>query len=232
MFGISKKGKTGSCCLAGSSIVFLLLVWFVLSCSCATKPIAISHSPVSECTLGQQTSVFIMQPLLKFERIESETDIPADNYGGKAIESGIVRAAKTTLASRKFSIVDYRKQTGKTAEICCQVCSLSSRLSQGVVDDNSKGLLGSLGGQVEGRTALLNSLKVKVGSGGSWDPNSGAITSSNTYSVLRAALLNCEEGSVLWKNQVLLRQLPKPGDPKFNEALMLLYENFPQNKVN
>jgi len=79
-------------------------------------------------------------------------------------------------------------------------------------------------------TLLVNYVKVKVGSAGTWNPNSGAITSSNSKSTLHAALIQCTTGKALWMDKVLLRELPILSSQRFSDALKLLFINFPQKE--
>jgi len=72
-------------------------------------------------------------------------------------------------------------------------------------------------------------LYVKVGQSGTWNAYSGAITSSNSSSLLKVSLVQCN-GEVLWKNQVLLRQIPNLNDEKFKESLDILYSTLPKIK--
>ena len=68
-------------------------------------------------------------------------------------------------------------------------------------------------------------LKVKVGAGGYWNPYTGQIASGTSYARLKAVLIETEKGKALWKNEVQLREIPKPDDPDFRQAINLLFQN-------
>lgn len=76
------------------------------------------------------------------------------------------------------------------------------------------------------RYVLVCSFRVKVGPGGYWDPNSGAIGSSASYARFHASLLDpCStDGKPCWTQDVELRKLPRPDSNRFTDAVQLLFQ--------
>lgn len=209
---------------------YLFLAWLLVLSSCATSPILVTTSPISG-EVAPNTDIIIVQPLLKFERIHDEAILPASDYQGNAIEAKMLAYAKSVVEMRKFVIVDPQiYHEVEVAGLFNQLCSMSPKLSIGVVDNGANILFKRLASFNERIAVLMQFFKVKVGPGGYWNPNTGAIASSMSNAVLQASLISCSTGKVLWRNQILTRQLPQPESQQFSEALKLLYQSFPMRK--
>ena len=168
--------------------------------------------------------------MLKFERIHDESVIPASDYDGNAIETAVVNVTKKMIGSRNIVLADIKSGDIDERKIFNQLNSGIPKLARGVVKDATGILLKSINTNDSNVSILVSYYRVKVGSDGSWDPNSGRITSSNSKVILNASLIQCATGKVLWVDQVLLREIPKLSSPEFYDALNLLYANFPQKE--
>ena len=213
--------------------VFILMavVSFLILNSCATpKPISGIASPIANLKISPNTTVLILRPVLKFERIHNEAVLPASDYQGDAIETRILTVAKNVVESRNMILVDIQNVNEEDVEAYSQIRAKSPKLSRGLINDYTNILLKSISTNNEHSTLLVNYVNVKVGSGGTWNPNSGAITSSNSKSTLHAALIQCVTGKALWMDKVLLRELPILSSQRFSEALKLLFLNFPKKE--
>ncbi len=210
-----------------SSLPFLLVIT-----SCATtKPIStvINYTPKSEAVRDGST-VAILKPLLKFEKIHDESIVPASDYDGNAIEIEIADMAKDVVASRNIPIFDFQGQNEGKVRMYYELNSSIPKLSRGIVSSDAVILLKNIATIDPHVSVLVNYVKVKVGSSGTWNPSGGAITSPNSKTVLNAALIQCATGEVLWMDQVLLREIPKLTSSQFSEALELLFTKFPKKE--
>jgi len=207
---------------------YLYLAWVLVLSSCATRPILVATSPVSG-EVAPNTDIIIVQPLLKFERVYDEAILPASDYQGNAIEAKMLAYAKSVVETRKFVIVDPQiYHEVEVAGLFNQLCSMSPKLSMGVVDNGANILFKRLASSNERIAVLMQFFKVKVGPDGKI--STFGITSAMSSSVLQASLISCSTGKVLWRSQVLTRQLPQPESQQFSEALELLYQSFPRRK--
>jgi hypothetical protein len=70
---------------------------------------------------------------------------------------------------------------------------------------------------------LIQHVRVRLGPGGSWDPNTGMITSAMNTTRMTAAILATTNGQVLWRNQVHLREVPRVQDSSYRDAVGRLF---------
>lgn len=213
------------------SLLFILILSLMILCSCATPdPIRISKSSTPNLKVSSDSAVLVLKPMLKFERIHDESVIPASEYDGNAIETEVVSVARNMISSRNIALADTQSDDASEDKIFDQLNTGIPKLARGVVKDEAGLLLKSFANNESNVSILVSYFRVKVGSDGSWDPNTGAITSSNSKVILNAALIQCSTGEVLWLDQVLLREIPKLSSPEFYDALDLLFINFPQKE--
>jgi hypothetical protein len=199
--------------------------------SCAHKPVTDTPSPAPPLTVVPSIDILVLRPLLKFERIQDEAPLLASDYQRGAIESDLLAAARHVIESKKFIMVDPQAhQDMNIAELCEKLHSQSAKLSRGIVSDEIEISLKQLASFNERSAVFVQLFRVKIGPGGYWNPNTGAIASSMSSSSLRVALIRCSTGQVLWRKQVLLRGLPRPRSSQFSEMLKLLYQDFPRRK--
>lgn len=215
--------------LLHEDVPILILVFMVTSC--ATRPIAVSSIPTYDTVLPAFSEILVLQPLLKFEQLHDETVIDPSKFDGPTLISSLDTSSKNAVAKSKFRVaVNENLNSSECGELCSRLGLLSSRLSIGQINDEAKTMLQQLS-SIDPDLAILSLyLHVKVGPGGYWNPNSGAIRSSMSSSHFQICLIHCGTGQVLWKNEVLLRKIPKVDDSKYAESLRLLYTNFPGKK--
>lgn len=211
------------------SVPFLILAFFLTSC--ATMPKTISTTPAYEAVLPADSRIFILQPLLKFERLQDEVILDPSNFGGTSIVSSLNTTARNAVLRSKYQVAETEVMNApEIVDLYSRLQSLSSRLAAGQLNDEADTTLQRLSALDQNLVILSHFLYAKVGRGGYWNPMSGAIGSSMSTSRLQVSLIRCSTGQVLWKNEVFLRQLPQVDNPKFAESLQLLYANFPGTK--
>ena len=221
------------CQQRSNPLVILLLISLIFLCSCAaTTPVSQNNSEQSRMVLDSTyNSILILKPLVRFERLKDESRLPDSSYGGDAFGTKLVIDAITEVDSHHFIPVDTRSSSnGKLVSIYNSLQSMSPEITSGFINNKAKGILIQLDSLMEHPLVLVQYFKVKIGTGGSWDPYSGAITSSNSSTSFFASLISCKTGEVFWKNQVLLRDSPQINNLNFKESIDLLYKTFPMRK--
>jgi hypothetical protein len=204
----------------------------LLFTSCAHKPVTDTASPAPLLTVTPNIDILVLRPLLKFERIQDEAPLPHSDYQGGAIEADLFATARNVIESKRFIMVDSQAhQDMNIAELCEKLQSQSAKLSRGIVSDEIEISLKQLASFNERSAVFVQLFRVKIGPEGYWwKPLTGEIASSMSSSSLQASLIHCSTGQVLWRKQVLLRGLPRPGSSQFSEMLKLLYQDFPRRK--
>jgi hypothetical protein len=203
----------------------------IFFCSCATAPVSITRNPLTVKSLDPKSPILVIKPFIRFERMEDESALPVPPSASDTIERSLAIAALHEVESRHLTPIDYRGlEDDNLLAMCDRLQSMSPQLCSGLVDDQADYALKHLAVLMEHPTVLVLYLKVKVGSSGSWNPYSGAITSPNSSSHFQASLIGSDMGEVLWQNQVLLREVPRVDNSNFRESLGLLFKTFPNSE--
>ena len=215
------------------SVLFTAVILLSALTSCATAPpIATFDDPSSNFPITLKDDILVLPPVLTYENLQNEQRLSAAEFGGPAIEKILFNSAKSVVISRNLSVVELAaiKETNER-ETFSKIRPIIPNLSQGVIDGNASSILTDFYSRTNNQVILVNYLRVKVGTSGGWNPNSGAITSSDSKSVFYAALIQGDTGQILWRNQVLLREIPKLKNPLFSDSLKLLFTGFPKKEA-
>jgi hypothetical protein len=212
--------------------VIFLFVLGSISVSCFIAP-ALASQATAPATTDATTQappdyqVIILDPLARFENIKDESVPPAYAGANDSFESRLLDTARNEVESRKLNVVKPETLSElAAADLCKQLQSMSSRLARGNVNDEAREILNRLAAINDHHVVLAQFMKVKLGPGRSWNPNTGAITSAMNSTLIQAAVVSCKTGQVLWKNELLIRKVMKPDSPEFVKALGLLYQTF------
>jgi len=208
------------------AIAFLII--FLLFTSCATTSRHISSSSGKEVSIIANKKIIIMPVILRYESITNDAPLPQAAYKGKEAGAFLVSHSAEILSKEGFSVLNAKAlsdedSTFKTTynRILDERINLfRSSLSTYLAND-----LKTFDESSDNANILVLLLRVKVGSSGTWDPYGGAITSGNSYTRLKAVLVETKSGRSLWKNEVQLREIPKPDSPNYKKAVSLLFEN-------
>jgi len=216
-----------------STVLAMAVTSILILISCAApKPVRGLAGPVTNMEIAPDSTVLILRPVLKFERIDNEEPLSASDYQGEALEARIYTVAENIVKTRNLTVLEARQTNGREPGIYGRIREKAPQLSRGLINSHVNALLQAVGENNEHTAILVSYVDVKVGSRGTWNPYSGAITSDDSKAILHAALIGCASARVLWKDQVLLREMPRTESSQFHEALELLFSNFPQKEIS
>lgn len=213
-------------------LAIALSIILLIGCATSSK---ISHadgnhelaSGVMPDQLSIPTRVRVLTPKVVYEDARTEAPLAASAFGGAGLEVALVAKALSALAPKGFaqvvSCADVSDLSEEQMTIAEQAGELSNRLFRAHPDPRVLALLRGLAEVDQPVAVLAQYVRVKVGPRGTWDPNTGAITSSASSTVFRAALFDCQTGGRLWDNVVLLRRLPDPDNKDYDKVMELLY---------
>jgi hypothetical protein len=177
-------------------------------------------SPKSQLAIAK---VIILPPQVVFEQSSANSHIQ-DDPNAAPFGSVLTSTATSKLSLRKYTLVAPESlQNSDVGERLKQLQPLTSRLARGAINDEVKQALSQFAALPEDYLILVQFLRVDAGPGKSWNPLSGAITSSMSNTLLQAALISTRTGLVVWKNEVLERKLFRADDPKFAQTVDRLY---------
>jgi hypothetical protein len=176
----------------------------------------------------------VLTPKVVFEDTQTESPLDSTAHGGPGLVTALTERAIAALKAKDIPYAAYVSDGDLVAEqkkLAEQASALANRLIRVNPDPEAIRFIQGLAATNVLVAVLVQYVRVKVGPSGTWDPNSGAITSGASSSHFRAALLECQTGRGLWQNSVLLRKLPDPSASDFNKVLTVLYSTLnPQNK--
>lgn len=163
--------------------------------------------------LAPQVSLDVLQPNSKTQGIDNA-----------AFEQLLTETARTHLQAQNFTPVDPASlQSPIVADSLSQLEPLRSRLARGLVNDDARTAFARLAAQPGDDLILVQFVHFKEGPGGSWDPNTGAITSQMSSTLIQIALISPRSAAVLWKSEEFERKVYRANDAKFVRMLDQLY---------
>ncbi len=155
----------------------------------------------------------LLAPEVQFEDERSGEPLDPARFKGSELAARVDRVVRATLTARGLA-ADAVEVAGAASypppaklvrrELPADACTNSAAATSG-------------------EPLLAVHVRVIVGSRGSWDPMTGAITSSSNRTRLRAALVDCRASTTLWRSEVVLRQIPEPGRADIDRALETLF---------
>jgi hypothetical protein len=224
----SNPQKTG----ANSLLLSFFIILPLILASCTSRPVANVALQRETIRLDPNLEILILPPHLRFERIADESTLSASGYQGDEIAANLSQVAQNFLVQNEFKVIESQSDSSEISDLCRQLSPFSPELSGGRIDTNAAEILYRLASLNGNLAVFANSIRAKVGPGGYWNPNTGAIGSSMSNTVIRAALINCGSAEVLWRNEVLMRELPKVESGQYKRTINLLYRTFPTGKEN
>lgn len=170
-------------------------------------------------------SVVVLPPSLAFEKLQDETPLDPAKFGGPELAKQLMEAGEQNLRSKGFGILasaDYHPQTASSVE---KLIPMTGRIARGSLTESTHAAMAELAGSGQGPVLLFAQfLRIRVGSkSGYWNPVSGAIGSGQVETVLAAALVDPTNGTIVWKNEILVRKILAPGSRDLTEAMSALY---------
>ena len=176
------------------------------------------------------TAVFIMPPLMDYRDVRTEKELLPNLVGGQATARNVTETASRFLRSSGFKTFDengLRPDQKKALDESLK--SLGIQIDEWVRRSKGKQLpvsfVRQLCSETNAQAVLFNLLKVKLGEGAFWDPNSGMIAPGANTSQIVAFLVDVETGDIVWRNELFLRD--KPDTQIFNKSLEMLFSKLP-----
>ena len=182
--------------------------------------------------------VILLKPSIRFKDVHAGVRnalgiaTPAANNQKRApgseevYEHLMLNAARLGVGSKAIPL-DPDTLEPSVVEACTKLDPLASRLARGNVNEEAMSALASLAALDEHYAILVQFFRLETGPGRSWDPNTGAITSSTDSTLIQSALVSGKTGKVIWKGERLIRNKAlKPTDSGLSKALTELYRDF------
>lgn len=228
--------------LTPTSTLIPIVFSLALVSGCATTSKITRTGPSTETgsgasvvsTVPASTRVWVLPPKVVYEDTVTEAILDSTTHGGPGLSAALTTKAIPILQAKNLpevaSVTDGNLAVEQKAA-AEQASALANQLTRPNPEAEAIRCIGILAATNQSVAVLAQYVRVKVGPSGTWDPNSGAITSHASSSHFRAVLLDCQTGRRLWENSVLLRKVPDPNSGDFDKLVTLLYSTVnPQNK--
>jgi hypothetical protein len=177
-------------------------------------------------TIPATTRVWVLTPMVAYEDTLSEAPLDAHAYNGPAVVAALNSQTISILNGKGVHEVvgpdDASLSEGQRL-LAQQAGTEANHLVRANPPLKALQYVQGLAATNGSVAVLAEYVRVKVGPNGTWDPNSGAITSGASSSYFRAALLDARTGRKLWENSVLLREVVKPDSSRFQTIVPLLF---------
>lgn len=192
----------------------------VLLCGCASPRVVPSRSqPALTAQVKPGLSICVLDPKLTYETTGNEEAVDGSRFGANEVKADLVRTASDALTTNGFSA-----QRPGDLSLASELSAESDELLRTAKSAATLERLEALGKRLPVDAVLVQCFRVKIGPGGSWDPNTGAITSAMNSGHLRAAILDTRGGRVWWRNEVYLREVPRVDRKNYRRAVDALYQ--------
>lgn len=220
-------------CYTAVGIAFGILL---SGCATMTRPVAIgSQNDDVLLALGQGSArVLLLPPLASFETVSTEAPLPNTIYGGVEARSMMVAAAATHLAEFGIQPIDPETEplanNASMVDLVARLGEESAVLTRAYKDKSALvPLLRDVRDISDAHFMYVQTLKVKVGSSASYDPNTGAMAQGTSSSAVKAVLISLPDAEQVWSNESMARYLPSDG--KFETAVNMLYPEVPRGRT-
>jgi hypothetical protein len=199
-------------------LIALAVATAALATGCASKPIILQDaSTVLSKPVPKGMKVLILRPKITFESISDERPLVADAAKERTIREALTDRARSELISKEIRVEVPNETNGASGDIFDQSDRLllnPDSLTYPFTDSEADGP----------NAFLFQRLRVKVGPRGTWDANSGAITSAMNTCHFQMVLISWPERRELWRGGFFLRELPNPAARTFLEGLSGIYK--------
>jgi hypothetical protein len=215
-----------------SKVSFKLLVLagiLVLTFSCATSPYKkLSTSNVQNVTYIEPGIKTVLLPIIiSYESVYNESRIDPGQEG-EQVRSLLETSAAAFFNSKNLSLTSVSQVNAGIEQLndeLKRVIASSAALFKAFPGDQTVNAVKDFGRETGVGAILLLACEVKVGTLGTWNSYSGAITSKNDRTIFKSVLINTADGSKLWSNDVQLRKLPQLGTRDFTDAINSIFTN-------
>jgi hypothetical protein len=218
------RGVSGAGSRPFQALTILLGLLLLSGCNTTRKVVADAGTAAypEASTLGK---VLVLAPQLTVERMEDGTPTQLPNKA-EFVRTDLARLALESLTSHGIAAASAdaaggAMAMGQAAEV--ETAAASHLLMKEPKPEHLTAALRRLGENTGSSAVLIQHVRVRLGPGGSWDPNTGMITSAMNTTRMTAAILATTNGQVLWRNQVHLREVPRVQDSSYRDAVGRLF---------
>ena len=169
--------------------------------------------------------VLLVAPCLVFEKLRDESPLDPAKFSGAALGQELSAAGEEYLRSKGFGVLLAASVPPAAATLIETLQPMACRLARGFLTADSRTTLTDLARQEGPALIFAQYLRVRLGGSGYWGPSlSGQIAPGQVETLLAAAFIDPVGGTIVWKNEVLVRKILRPGSKDLEKARSALYK--------
>lgn len=223
------RGSAGSPRRAVALAVPALALSLLGGCA-TTRTLATRAAAPPLPRIGPGTTVFVLAPKVSVESADPNSPASSSKIDRDALARHLTGAATAALHAHGAAVRTIDGPAGNPrhdVHIASALTHHADQFFRAFRPPKILAELRQLAGPDDRRRVLVQWADVIVSPKGNWDFFSGAITASMDSVRLHAAILDPATGNVLWKNEVLFRDLPTARGARFASALKALFPASP-----
>jgi hypothetical protein len=180
------------------------------------------QTSAGSAVLQPSAVVIPVPPLVRVERVADESVVNDPRYPIDEWQSAITSGTHGALTRAGLSVARPSAEADAGADGPGVLHDMADRLTAGVVGSDARRSVSTTCAGQPNCVVLLQFMRVKIGKGAYWNPLSGAIAASSNSTTLYGAVIDAASGRVVWKNAVVVRNVPKPADPAMSQLIRSL----------
>lgn len=175
----------------------------------------------------KDAAVVLLVPELVFEKLRDESRLDPAKFGNADLARELSTAGQQYLRAKGFKITPPASIAPGAATCIAKLQPMAGRLARGSLTTELRAMLADLARQQGSVLIFAQFLRVRVGAKATYiEPISGQIRSGESQTVLATALIDPMAGTVVWKNEILVRKILRPDSKDFERSLSALYASF------
>lgn len=189
-------------------VLLSLLAATNLLAGCATAPVIVSKSDVARIS---EVSKVVLLPLVDCRDVQSDNPCSLDQGLNESLQASLLTELRKDLTGKHIEVSDLSEyptlahKREHDAKELFRITKLDSSQMSGIDQERLSNIA-----MLSAASHILSvRCRLYVGPGGSWDPNSGAITSSSSRMVLEASMFSVRERKGVWTRMSQARVPPK-----------------------
>ena len=208
----------------------LLTIWcLIISCATSSKhqKISVAYEETNLVFVDPSLLIFVLTPNFTYESVYTEKEIDF-NQKEIILEKNLEIRTLKALESMGFNCKNESQIINNSASYekeYSEILNNSNLIFRAYIEEEFKKTIENFGIKSGIPAIMIINCEAKVGTGGSYNSYSGAITSKNDRTVIKALLIKTSDCSKLWSNSVQLRELPEIGDSDYEKAINSIFTN-------
>lgn len=192
--------------------------------ACSVHPVVRAGAPPIASALTPETTVLMLVPRIRFERIELGGTFSSRGSSTEQLSASLLNAAREAIDGAHARPIGCDGAAQPEPATSCQALDTEAKgLLRGTVTPVARSALERVSADAPQCRVLVTSLVAELGPPESYEALTNQPRADLSKSTFHAALLRCDTGAVIWRNDVLLREPPDVADTHYFEAVRLLY---------